>query len=230
MNKKTIIALVSASLAAPMSALAADNYQGHFYGRVDVGYGMEKHKDSRTDTIKNTVLNITQTGTASSNKNGNGVLGSVAMGYFASKEFRTELQFYVDNGFKSKASNYTLGNTTYSLKGKEKTMAVFANLFYDFRNSTPVTPYIMGGVGYANNKAHVGELKFKKKNGFAYQLGLGASYQVARNFDFDIGYRLMQKDSKRHSVTTTDSAGNTHSATMKKSFTNSILFGVRFAV
>ena len=232
MNKKTIISLMAVSLAMPISAYAVpaiDNNQGGGYVRADLGYGISKHKTSLIvkDTSGNLIEDI------SSKKKGSGMLGSVGFGYYVTKEVRAELQAYIDDGLKTKSANgKTKNNVNYSLKSKEKTMAGFANLFYDFRNTTPFTPYVMGGLGYASNKYSVSNsvegysAKFKAKKSFVYQLGLGASYRIAKNLDLDLGYRAMQKSTK-HSVRGKDKNGNSVEFKAKKDLTHAILAGIR---
>jgi len=51
------------------------------------------------------------------------------------------------------------------------------NAYYDFKNSTPFTPYIGAGIGLAN-------IKDTKAVQFAYSAIIGAKYNINQNFYF----------------------------------------------
>lgn len=214
MNKNVIISLVAASIALPGIASAAENNAMRFYGRADIGYGMTKHKATVTNTTTNTTI-------LSNKFNGKGILGSIAIGYYPSKEVRTELQFYIDDGLQGKKDGK---------KVKEKTMAGFINAFYDFQNYSAFTPYLMGGIGYSDNKYKVSGItpqpSFKKKKAFAYQIGLGAAFAAGRNMHFDLGYRLMLKNNAKNNVSFKDGVQNIV-ANAKREPTHTFLAGVR---
>jgi opacity protein-like surface antigen len=220
MNKKIITLSLVTALTTASAAYAADTSQGRFYGRVDFGYGLTKSKVERVDTSQTILIKPITTATAKDN--GRGMLGAFGLGYYATKDLRTELELYFDNGFGSKTSN-----TFLNVKAKEKTMAAFANVFYDIKTSTPFTPYIMAGIGYGRNKIHVGELSFKKHNGLVYQGGFGVSYQINKNMDLDLGYRAIQKDGKKRTFTSVDSNKVTHVVTYKKALNHTLLAGIR---
>lgn len=59
---------------------------------------------------------------------------------------------------------------------------IFANAYADFHNTTPVTPYVGGGVGVA----FVGP-----ENNFAWNVGGGASYDITDFLKASLGYRFV---------------------------------------
>ena len=211
----------------------------HYYVRADIGYGFTKMKVHQealdtyfNETIEKTIIN----------KTGSGLLGSLGAGYYATKNIRLEGQLYFDDGIKAKGSSSTR-NVLYSVRVKEKTVAGFLNAYYDFTNSTKLTPYLMGGIGIAKNKIKYsnadsdlhtstisGPIEFKSKNEFAYQFGLGASYRLIPNLDFDLGYRLMQKGrNKRSANTIRDSEVSfTYNTKAKLSISQTLLAGIRY--
>ena len=58
------------------------------------------------------------------------------------------------------------------------------NGFYDVENKTPFTPYIGGGIGFANV-----DLDSEDDRVFAYQLGIGVGYAIDEVITLDLGYR-----------------------------------------
>ena len=74
-------------------------------------------------------------------------------------------------------------------------VAVMANAYYDFRNSSSFTPYLGFGVGFANIDAGKGTgggfLLWESDDDtvFAYQLAVGAGIDLSRQLTLDLGYR-----------------------------------------
>jgi len=70
---------------------------------------------------------------------------------------------------------------------------LLGNLWLDWKNTSPLTPYAGGGlgVGWANADQH--GLAFHGlsggNSGLAFQLGAGIKYQLTQNVSLDLGYR-----------------------------------------
>ncbi|HEX5773656.1 MAG TPA: outer membrane beta-barrel protein [Geomobilimonas sp.] len=73
-----------------------------------------------------------------------------------------------------------------------------ANLFFDLRNNTNVTPYLGGGIGFATVSFDNGYDYYyynnyydysEEETVFAYQVGGGLCIDLSRNVALDIGYR-----------------------------------------
>lgn len=86
-----------------------------------------------------------------------------------------------------------------NVKGVWNNSTLFANLFWDFHNSTPFTPYVGAGVGLAFNYTGYditradGE-KFsmdERFTNFAWNAGAGAAYSFNDNFAIDASYRFV---------------------------------------
>ena len=94
-----------------------------------------------------------------------------------------------------------------TVKLKERKIGLMANAYYDFHNSSEFTPYVMAGVGlnrgtmeaningYKANttgalQAASATIKSKNLTSFAYQVGVGVGYEMAKDIVLDAGYKL----------------------------------------
>ena len=88
------------------------------------------------------------------------------------------------------------------LKHQWNAQTLFANVYYDFHNSTAFTPYIGGGIGVAfvhtkdSVKGHDGGEYFKANEdkthtSFAWNAGVGATYAFTENISADLAYRFV---------------------------------------
>jgi OOP family OmpA-OmpF porin len=87
------------------------------------------------------------------------------------------------------------------VRGHVSTFAIMANVWYDIDIGSKVKPYIGGGVGWA--RSHFGGAILTSSGGtrsgegttafdaagFAYQLGVGFTYEIMRGVDLGLGYR-----------------------------------------
>lgn len=90
-----------------------------------------------------------------------------------------------------------------------------ANAFYDIKNSSPFTPYIGGGIGFAQiyvgqGTSTTGVLLWNKDNDtvFAYQLGAGVGINAGKNLTFDLGYRYFGTSDVKFDLLTADVASH----------------------
>jgi opacity protein-like surface antigen len=74
------------------------------------------------------------------------------------------------------------------------------NIFFDIHNSSPVTPYLGGGIGFASmylsDTTANGFLLYGEgyDTVFAYQFGAGVDIALNRNMSLDLGYRYFMTD------------------------------------
>jgi opacity protein-like surface antigen len=188
----TILATIATLVLSTSHSAAAEHIRGP-YLRVDGGYGYGKEK--LNSSLNNKLL---------LHKTGKGSLGSIGLGTSINRYFRTELQLYFDQGFKA-------GNNKNNIsKAREKTTAGFVNGILDFPNSTPLTPYLLGGAGFARNRFSVldGGIQFKSpiKNRFAWQTGVGLSFQLSKSIELDASYRFVDKGNSKYSARSSQSA------------------------
>ncbi|MFA5689468.1 MAG: outer membrane protein [Kiritimatiellales bacterium] len=71
-------------------------------------------------------------------------------------------------------------------------LAFMLNGYYDFRNSSIITPYLMGGIGAVRVKVKIDELGSGSDTVAAFQLGAGVDVKVTDNISLDAGYRFLK--------------------------------------
>lgn len=218
MNKKIMTAALLASVAFAGVASAKENSK---YLRTDVIYGGFSKFEVENEKTKNTKT-----------KNGKGFAGSLGFGGNVSNNIRAESQLYFDDGQGIKGKLQDGYNTDY----KVRSVGLIANAYYDFKNSTAVTPYVMAGLGFMNNEHSVNSTVKKgnttniligksSKTSFAGQLGVGAEYKINNSFALDAGYRFMQKSFDKTSISYLDG----QKITFKTKPQHQMLVGVRYS-
>ena len=76
-------------------------------------------------------------------------------------------------------------------------LTVMANGYYDFKTSGKIKPYVMAGLGIAHINAddEIGiPTPWLDDTYFAWQLGAGIGYEVAKNVTIDVGYRYLKPE------------------------------------
>jgi len=74
-------------------------------------------------------------------------------------------------------------------------VGMMANAYYDIKNSSSITPYIGGGIGFANVNVGDGTINGIKvwskadDTVFAYQIAVGAGIDISKELTFDMGYK-----------------------------------------
>jgi opacity protein-like surface antigen len=114
---------------------------------------------------------------------------SAALGYRPLKYMRLEAEVFHT---KSDNDQFTVGGASTGLNGDFSTMAIMANLMFDFENSTRFTPYVGVGGGAATVDFDTGGAS-GDDNVWAYQLKTGIAYSPISmpNLDLTLGYRLL---------------------------------------
>ncbi|MDA8428635.1 MAG: outer membrane beta-barrel protein [Geobacteraceae bacterium] len=95
-----------------------------------------------------------------------------------------------------KSVTLTTGDRVNDVDGSLGVLAMMFNGFFDLHNSTPVTPYWGGGIGFAamhlsDTFAPDGSLIYQAGDDtvFAYQAGAGLDIALNRQLSLDLGYR-----------------------------------------
>jgi len=110
---------------------------------------------------------------------------------------RLEVEYALRGNSEQTWTDY--GFYTSEVKGLWNNSTLFANVFWDFHNDTPFTPYVGGGIGLAFNYTgydvtlHNGE-KFSADDrftNFAWNVGAGFSYDLNEMMSFDASYRFV---------------------------------------
>ncbi|SJM95960.1 hypothetical protein CRENPOLYSF2_800006 [Crenothrix polyspora] len=132
---------------------------------------------------------------------------SIALGYHLTEQFRLEGEFvYQSDNFTATTSIPQLKimrgrsgiiDLDQPLHGERTRTAFLLNAYYDFKNQTPFTPFIMAGVGGYHMQIEqdayslVGKGLYHSENDvdLAYQVGAGINYKFNDRFSFDVKYR-----------------------------------------
>ncbi|PQA88020.1 outer membrane protein [Hyphococcus luteus] len=117
---------------------------------------------------------------------GNDWTAAAALGFDYADGIRTELEYrYAKTGVESAAVDYAEPLPQLSA-GDDDIVAQFlmANFFFDFNNSTAVTPFIGGGVG----GAFVSSRRDETDAALALQGRAGLSFEAGDELNFDLEY------------------------------------------
>lgn len=123
------------------------------------------------------------------------------------------------------------GIFTKDVKGTWNNSTLFANAFWDFRNDSPLTPYIGGGLGLAFNYTGY---EITLKNGdtysmddrftnFAWNVGAGFSYDVNDFLAVDASYRFVGLGYNEVSTT----VGGVRTKIENEPYNNEFMVGLR---
>ena len=116
-----------------------------------------------------------------------------AVGYGFSNNFRLEGEISYQSNDVDKINYLGLSAST---TGDSTALTFLLNGYYDFKNNSPLTPFITGGLGYS--KVELNDFNVpgsglpninEDDNVFAYQVGGGLAYEMTEKATFDIGYR-----------------------------------------
>jgi len=83
----------------------------------------------------------------------------------------------------------------YDVDGDVTTVSLMGNAYYDFKNESRITPFVGGGLGFANVEADVEEIggyEINEKdddNVMAYQMMLGIGFAATEQLSIDLQYR-----------------------------------------
>jgi len=189
------------------------------------------------------------------NKTDNAFGGALAVGYDFNKKFqvpvRAELEYAVFSEVSGKKSwNGPHPNSggwvdpNYSAKQKLQIQTLFVNAYYDFRNSTPLTPWVGAGLGMAfiDSKGSLTvefpvpgddialSLGSKTSTNFAWNIGAGVAYDFTDYISLDLGYRFVGFG-KAETKSASDNAGLniwTAKAKTRDVYMHQVMLGLRF--
>jgi len=116
--------------------------------------------------------------------------------------------------------------TAASASGELRTFTLMANAWYDFDMGSSFTPYIGGGVGYADNELKHGLLANGTGGDFAWQLGAGVNYKIGDKTSVGLGYRYL--DAGDIEVTLGGRLGGTPPTVSYDVESHSVLLNVNF--
>ncbi len=86
---------------------------------------------------------------------------------------------------------FSTSNAFASGSGTIRTFALMANVWYDIPMGSGLTPYLGGGIGYADSEVEHGLVMNGSGGDFAWQLGAGLNFAMTEKMSLGIGYRYM---------------------------------------
>lgn len=199
MTVKHYVLVGVALVFALVSPVWAGGLEGMYVGVK----GIYSHQDISGPTLK-TPGNTWGFGDESDGAAG----GGLALGYDFDRRFalplRVELEYALRDGAEPKWSGnrgiFIPGTFDWKLEAETEVDTLLVNLYYDVKNRTAFTPYIVAGAGYAfidwtsRYTDSIGTTPVSADGDvteFAWTVGLGCSYAVTEALMIDLGYRYV---------------------------------------
>jgi len=160
--------------------------------------------------------------------------GGFGLGYYFSNNLRAEIEYFYRAQF---GYNQRTNDNLFNASQELKTQTLMAQIFYDFKNNTSLTPYVFAGAGVAHHKAEASAqltfapyYSYKGSNDsteFAWDIGVGISYAVNDRIDIDFMYRYLSMGEVEWENNRTD--GGDPAGGTGEMIANEFLFAVRYS-
>lgn len=158
----------------------------------------------------------------------------IGLGYSFNSNLRAEIEYFYRTDFKySTQTTDGIANANQKLK----TQTLMAQVFYDFANNSPLTPYVFAGAGMAHHKtkanAELIVAPFYTYQGssenteFAWNVGLGTGYTVTDRISLDFMYRYISLGEAEWENNRTD--GGDQGGSFADITANEFLLAVRYS-
>lgn len=204
-SKISMLALIAAASVSAANAQTITPYVGGNLQYIFANKESAKYKDSALSAFDSKYSYDAGAGL--------GLNGGVTI----NNMFRAELELSGQRADLKSNNNAGLGVLR---TGKITSTALMVNGYYDYKNSTPFTPFVGAGIGGAKVKMS-NPLVSDADTVFAYQLRTGVAYDIDKNNSVTLGYRYFAtKD-----ATFTDNDGDKFES---KYNTNAIEVGYRY--
>lgn len=124
---------------------------------------------------------------------------NIMVGHKFDPYFRTD----INGQYRKLKYKSTKADTDSSLTQKIKSYSLFMNAYIDMPNTTALTPYVTGGLGYAyNDTGNLARRSGKssgsnannpgiKTHNLAWNVGGGTTFKMTDNMDLDLSYRYL---------------------------------------
>jgi outer membrane autotransporter protein len=187
MKNFRLMALVAAAALIPLAPAASALAEG-FYVTPKVGWSSFKAKIDY------------DMGGGSDSKTKSVTPFGLAFGYDFKPAAGIPVRTEVEYAYRGRKEMINYADGADSIKADVGTQSLFVNAYFDIHNSSPVTPYVGLGVGYAvvstdlegNIDIEGKSYKFRQSEtevGFAWNMGAGAAWAINDSLSLDLGYR-----------------------------------------
>ncbi len=185
--RSVLILLAAAGAGLSSAAFAQDDEAlGTVYARAGVGYSFVS--DWGQDfTYNPDAVFVGAPLTGQTVENGDGVIAGFALGFDYADGIRTELEYrYASTDLDAVIVDDPLQGPTPATFINDDVTGHFlmSNFYFDFANSSPLTPYIGGGVG----GAFIENENAQRDSALAYQGRAGVSYTLGGGLLADLEY------------------------------------------
>jgi len=120
----------------------------------------------------------------------------IAVGTQIMPNLRGEVEYSYSESDVDSVTIQPAGTSGIGPLGDIEVQMVLFNLWYDIEISSPIKPYIGGGIGYGHVEYNLPNAPIKlSDDGFAFQLGAGARWSFTDNMALDVSYRYKFLDS-----------------------------------
>jgi opacity protein-like surface antigen len=157
----------------------------------------------------------------------------LAFGYDFKPAFDIPVRTEVEYTYRGEKEMVTEGGADKSFKAKVGVQSVFVNAYLDIHNSSPVTPYVGLGLGYAALSTdlefnHNGEkfMKSETNANAAWNIGAGAAWAINDFLSLDLGYRYADFGTAEEEF---DAFGRDFDIGEIKTTAHEVMLGLRFS-
>ncbi|MFP4040886.1 MAG: outer membrane protein, partial [Desulfosudaceae bacterium] len=173
--------LLLAAVTVFLTGFVSVGQAGQSFISINGGYSLLSDSDVEFDAFSGDEYEIEHEG---------GMMAySVSIGGLLSKNWRAETEFlYQRNNF----DKVSLSGASTDSRGDTTMKAAMGNVYYDFNNSTIITPFLTGGIGVAQVASDY-DYPVKVENDdvvFASQVGAGVACQILDWLFLDLKYRF----------------------------------------
>ncbi len=120
----------------------------------------------------------------------------LSLSAFFGHDYGNQVRFEGEVGYRSNTvEKFESAGTNLGADGDLTLYSLLFNVFWDIKTTTRLTPYLGGGLGGAfvvlDAEPNFSTVSFDDDDTvFAYQVGVGAGYEVNSNLTVDFGYRF----------------------------------------
>ena len=113
---------------------------------------------------------------------------TAALGHSYGTGLRSEVEFGYRSNDMDEISVDGFGSG--SIDGDVTSLSFMLNVFYDFMSGSAITPFLGGGLGYANVEGDIDNFGSEDDNVFAYQFAGGMAFDLNQSMKIDLQYRF----------------------------------------
>jgi opacity protein-like surface antigen len=190
MNKNPLAALLLSSALLPLPSFAEGLAGVYVAPRLGYGSVHRTYKNSDGEKIDSQTKSAAVLGLAAGYDFKKALSLPMRLELEYARLGSTSKKYHFNDGVDAEDSKITLGAST-----------LFANAYFDFHNPSAFTPYVSVGLGFSSLSAKASSVGHfdgdgydetygkKTTTNFAWNLGVGAAWNITDRIALDLGYR-----------------------------------------